>query len=51
VLKSQEEQPNQQIKVVRSKEKPDLLGRRIASLPLNAMKAGYDYAFRKGLKH
>jgi hypothetical protein len=40
VLKSQDEEPDQQIKVVRSKEKPDPQGRKIASLPLNAMEAG-----------
>jgi len=40
VLKSQDEERDQQIKVVRSKEKPDTLGRKIASLPLNAMNAG-----------
>jgi hypothetical protein len=52
VLKSQDEEPGQQINVVRSKERPDPLGRKIASLPMNAMKAGYDYAFGKGLiKH
>ena len=48
-LKSQDEERDQQIKVVRSKEKPDTLGRKIASLPWNAMKAGYDYAFGKEL--
>jgi len=45
--KSQERE--KQVKIVRmAEENPDLLGRRIAKLPLNEMKAGYDYAFGKG---
>ena len=43
-----EDEPEKQIKIVRTEEKPDPLGRRIAKSPLNEMKAGYDYAFRKG---
>jgi hypothetical protein len=49
VLKSQDEEPDQQIKVVRSKEKPNPLGRKIANPPLDAMRAGCSYAFGKGL--
>ncbi len=41
-------EPEKQIKIVRTEEKPDPLGRRIANSPLNEMKAGYDYAFGKG---
>jgi hypothetical protein len=44
----QGEEPERQIKIVRTEEKPDPLGKRIASLPMNEMKAGYDYAFGKG---
>ena len=48
-MKSQGKEPEQQIKIVRSDdERPDALGRKIAGLPLNRMKAGYDYAFGKG---
>jgi hypothetical protein len=48
-MKSQGKEPEQQIKIVRSDdERPDPLGRKIVGLPLNAMKAGYDYAFGKG---
>ncbi len=45
--KSQESRPDKQIKIVPANEKPDPAGRKIASLPLNEMKAGYDYAFGK----
>jgi len=45
---SQDKEPEKQIKIVRTQEKPDPLGRKIASLPLNEIKAGYDYAFGKG---
>jgi hypothetical protein len=45
---SQDKEPEKQIKIVRTQEKPDPLGRTIASLPLNEIKAGYDYAFGKG---
>jgi hypothetical protein len=44
---SEGEEPAQDIKIVRA-EKPDPLGRKTINLPLNEMKAGYDYAFRKG---
>ena len=48
-MKSQGKEPEQQIKIVRSDdERSDPLGRKIAGLPLNQMKAGYDYAFGKG---
>ena len=48
-MKSQGKEPEQQIKIVQSDdERPDPLGRKIAGLPLNQMKAGYDYAFGKG---
>ena len=48
-MKSQGKEPEQQIKIVRSDdERPEPLGRKIAGLPLNQMKAGYDYAFGKG---
>ena len=43
-----DQEPEKQIKIVRTEEKPDPLGRRIANSPLNEMKAGYDYAFGKG---
>jgi len=46
--KSQDQEPQKQIKIVPADEKPDLLGRKIGSLPLNEMKAGYDYALGKG---
>ncbi len=42
-----EEDLNQQIKIVRTEEKPDPLGRNAANSPLNEIKAGYDYAFGK----
>ena len=48
--KSQDKEPEKQIKTDRPGEKPDPLGRKIASLPLNKMKAGYDYALGKGGK-
>ena len=41
-------EPEKQIKIVRTEEKPDPLGRRVANSPLNEIKAGYDYAFGKG---
>jgi hypothetical protein len=41
------EEAAQDIKIVRA-EKPDPLGRKTINLPLNEIKAGYDYAFRKG---
>ncbi len=45
----QGKEPERQIKIVRTEvETPDPLGRKIASLPKNEMKAGYDYAFGKG---
>ena len=44
---SQGEEPAQDIKIVRA-EKPDPLGRKTTNLPLNKIKAGYDYAFGKG---
>ncbi len=43
---SEGEVPAQDIKIVRA-EKPDPLGRKTINSPLNEMKAGYDYAFRK----
>ncbi len=46
VWKSQGREPD--IKIVRAEEKPDPLGRKATNLPLNEMKAGYDYAFGKG---
>ena len=49
MLKSQGKEQDKQTEVTR--EKPDPLGRRIVNLPLNEMKAGYDYAFgKKGAK-
>jgi hypothetical protein len=48
VWESHDKEPEKQIKIVRAQEKPDPLGRQIASLPLNEIKAGYDYAFGKG---
>jgi len=48
--KSQDKEPEKQIKIVPADEKPDPLGRKIGSLPLNKMKAGYDYALGKGGK-
>jgi hypothetical protein len=48
--KSQDKEPEKQIKIVLADEKPDPLGRKIGSLPLNKMKAGYDYALGKGGK-
>jgi CBS domain-containing protein len=47
---SKDKEPEKQIKTDRPGEKPDPLGRKIASLPLNKMKAGYDYALGKGGK-
>lgn len=44
---SEGEEPAQDIKIVRA-EKPDPLGRKTTHLPLNEIKAGYDYAFGKG---
>jgi hypothetical protein len=46
---SQDEEPAQDIKIVRA-EKPDPLGRKTINLPLNEMKAGYGYAFGKGVR-
>ena len=40
-------EPAQDINSVRTKEKPDPLGRKAVNSPLNKMKAGYDYAFGK----
>ncbi len=40
-----ESQTEHFLNIIRA-EKPDPLGRRTASLPLNEIKAGYDYAFR-----
>jgi hypothetical protein len=48
VWESQDKEPEKQIKIVRAQEKPDPLGKNIESLPLNEIKAGYDYAFGKG---
>jgi hypothetical protein len=48
--KSQDKAPEKQIKIVPADEKPDPLGRKIGSLPLNKMKAGYDYALGTGGK-
>ena len=45
---SESDEPAQDIRIVRVEEKPDPLGKTIAGLPLNEMKAGYDYAFGKG---
>ncbi len=41
-------EPEKQIRIVRTEEKPDPLGRRLADSPLNEIKAGYDYAFGRG---
>jgi len=46
--KSQDKKPEKQIKIIPADEKPDPLGRKIESLPLNKIKAGYDYALGKG---
>jgi hypothetical protein len=48
--KSQDKEPEKKIKIVRPVGKSDPIGRKIASLPLNKMKAGYDYALGKGGK-
>lgn len=45
-----DKEAEKQIKIVRPDEKSDPLGKKIASLPLNKMKAGYDYALGKGAK-
>ena len=50
IWKSEDKEQEKQIKIVQSDEKPDTLGRKIGSLSLNKMKAGYDYAFRNGGK-
>lgn len=44
---SEGDEPADDVRIVRAEEKPDPLGRNIINSPLNEMKAGYDYAFRK----
>ena len=46
-LHSQGGEPAQEVNFFQA-EKPDPSGRKTIDLPLNEMKAGYDYAFRKG---